>query len=153
MEQHREKIEEHGSMMEKMGLPPVAARIFIYLLLSPDHGATFEDIVSYFKVSKSAVSNALKMLTTTKMAEYKTIGGKRKRYFYINFASMFNEEYMTSRFAIFSNMLDDIQKVRGVEDEFSVELNNVSKLYKMLLIEFPIIIERWKKIIEMDKKR
>ncbi len=52
MEQFRAKIEEHGNYYEKQGFSPVASRIMIYLMLHPDGEATFEDIVSYFNVSK-----------------------------------------------------------------------------------------------------
>lgn len=152
MEKHRDKIEQYGRAMEKMGLTPVAARVYIYLLLSPEEGATFEDLVNYFKVSKSAVSNALKMLTSSSMAEYKTVGGKRKRYFFVNFESMFSEKNMTARFTIVSNMLEDIRVVRGIDDDFADQLDNAALLYKMLLVEFPIVFERWKRTIAMEKK-
>ena len=38
LEKHRNKIEEHGTVMEKMGMTPVASRIYVYLLLSPEDG-------------------------------------------------------------------------------------------------------------------
>lgn len=153
LEKYRIKIEQHGAVMEGMGLAPVAARIFVYLLLSPDHKGTFEDLVNYFKVSKSAVSNALKLLASTHMIEAKTIGGgKRKRFFSVNFEIMFNEALLVSKFKIFYNMLDDIRVSRDIEDDFAGELVNVSSLYKMLLVEFPIIIERWKRSTILEGK-
>lgn len=139
--------------MEKMGLAPVAARVYVYLLLCTEPGATFEDLVNYFKVSKSAVSNALKMLTSGDMCDSKTIGGQRKRYFFVNFENTFNEKNMTARFKIVSDMLEDIRAIRNIDDDFANELNNASLLYKMLLVEMPIIFERWKRTIEMDKKK
>ncbi len=152
MEQHRQKIEQYGVMMEKMGLSPVAARVFIYLLLSPDHGATFEDLVDYFKVSKSAVSGALKMLTNTNMADSKTVGGQRKRYFNVTFNFMLDESLITSKFKMMYFMLDDIRVSRGIKDDFSQRLEDISMLYKMLLAEVPIIVERWKKMISLNNK-
>jgi DNA-binding transcriptional regulator GbsR (MarR family) len=152
LEKHRQKIEEYGSTMEKMGLTPVAARVYIYLLFNPENGTTFDDLVSYFKVSKSAVSNALKMLNSTGMVEYKTIGGQRKRFFFVNFEGMFSKENLTERFAIVANMLEDIRKSRNLRDSFAEELKNASLFYKMLLVEFPIIFERWKRTIEMNKE-
>jgi DNA-binding transcriptional regulator GbsR (MarR family) len=152
LEQHRDQIEQYGSIMEKMGLTPVAARVYVYLLLSPEEGATFEDMVSYFKVSKSAISNALKMLTSTSMAEYKTVGGQRKRYFFVNFKSMFSEKNLTARFKVISDMLEEIKAVRNIDDGFAKELDRAALLYKMMLVEFPIIFERWKRTIEWDRK-
>ncbi len=132
-----------------MGLTPVAARIFTYLLLTGKEGAIFEDLVAYFKVSKSAVSNALKMLTASGMAGYRTVGGKRRRFFYVNMRSMFNETEMTARYQQFFTILDDVRKARGVQDEFDKELGEIAVLYRMLLVEFPIILERWKRTIEL----
>ncbi|NIJ56131.1 GbsR/MarR family transcriptional regulator [Dyadobacter arcticus] len=146
MENHRSKIEDYGVVMEGMGLSPVAARVFVYLLFSQQDQATFEDMVSYFKVSKSAISNALKFLLAVNMIESKTVGGQRKRYFHINFKKMLDQQEMTSRFKNYCLMLDDIRASRGLEDEFAQELNNVSSLYKMMIVEFPIILERWRQI-------
>lgn len=153
MEKYRDKIEQYGVVMERMGLTPVAARVYVYLLLCEEPGAAFEDLVSYFKVSKSAVSNALKMLTSADMAEAKTIGGQRKRYFFVNFQNTFNEKYMTDKIRIFSNMLEDIRTVRSIDDDFANELDNVALLYKMLLVEIPFTLERWRRTIEMKKKK
>src|SRR5690554_5880882 len=98
--------------MEAMGLTPVASRVFVYMLLHPKQQVTFEELIEFFKVSKSAVSNALKMLTTVKMAEAKTIGGKRKRYFSVNFKNLFSEAQMSAKFKTFHTMLDDVRETR-----------------------------------------
>lgn len=151
MEQHRDRIEQHSRHLEHMGLTPVAARVFTFLLLQGKEGAVFEDIVAYFQVSKSAVSNALKMLTTTGMVGYRTTGGKRRRFFFVNMRSLFNEREMTLRYQQFFSILDDVRKARGTKDQFDKELGEIATLYKMLLVEFPIILERWKRTIELEE--
>ncbi|GGM90633.1 hypothetical protein GCM10010967_24630 [Dyadobacter beijingensis] len=150
MDEHRDRIEQHSGALEHMGMTPVAARVFTYLLLQGKEGAVFEDLVAYFKVSKSAVSNALKLLTASGMVGHRTVGGKRRRFFYVNMRSLFNEKEMTSRYQQFFGILDDVRKARGVQDQFDKELGEVAILYKMLLVEFPIILERWKRTIELD---
>lgn len=139
--------------MESMGLTPVAARIYIYLMLSEEHQATFEQMVDYFGVSKSAVSNALKMLESVKMVDAKTIGGQRKRYFSVNMKAMFSEEYLSTRIKAFYNILDDIRNTRKADDDFSGELEDISALYKMMLFEIPLILERWKRTIALKQQR
>jgi predicted transcriptional regulator len=150
LEEHRERIEQHSGALEHLGMTPVAARVFTYLLLQGKEGAVFEDLVAYFKVSKSAVSNALKLLTASGMVGHRTVGGKRRRFFYVNMRNLFNEKEMTSRYQQFFGILDDVRKARGVQDQFDKELGEVAVLYKMLLVEFPIILERWKRTIELD---
>lgn len=152
MEDHRSKIEGYSLTMETMGLTPVAARVFVYLLLCRQEQATFEAIVNYFTVSKSAVSNAIKMLTVAGMVESKTVGGQRKRYFKVSFERMLDQQQMASRFQAYYTMLDDIRQSRDSHDQFSQELANVSAFYKMMMIEFPIILERWKRMVELTNR-
>lgn len=139
--------------MERMGLTPVAARVFVYLLFSEEHQATFEQMVTYFRVSKSAVSNALKMLESVKMVGSRTVGGQRKRYFYVSLRSLFGEDYITARIKQFITLLDGIRVERNVKDDFSQELADVASLYKMMLFEIPLILERWRRTVEMNKER
>ncbi|MFC4873469.1 GbsR/MarR family transcriptional regulator [Negadavirga shengliensis] len=151
MEKFRKKIEAYGVTMEKMGLSPVAARTYVYILYTRDPGATFEDLVRFFQVSKSAISNALKYLESVNMIDSKTIGGQRKRYFYASFDKMLNKEVMINRFKLMSDMLHDIKYDRQDDDVTAQQLENASLLYKMLIIELPIVLERWKRTIELDK--
>lgn len=132
--------------MEELGISPVPARVYVYLLFSEQPEATFEDLVSYFEVSKSAISNALKMLKSDEMIDFKTIGGKRKRYFYVDVEKTFNSRTMTSRYAKMMRLYDDIGKLRGKDDEFGKELVHAALFFKMLLIEMPIVVERWKRM-------
>lgn len=138
--------------MEAMGLTPVAARVFVYLLLSEQHQATFEQMVEYFGVSKSAISNALKMLEAVKMVDAKTIGGQRKRYFSVSIKTMFSEDYLSKKIKEFYTILDDVRNTRQANDEFNDELEEISSLYKMMLFEIPLILERWKRTVELKKK-
>lgn len=136
--------------MEHMGMTPVASRIFVYLMLCGGEGAIFDDMIAFFGVSKSAVSNALKVLTASGMVSSKTIGGQRRRFFYVNMRSLFNENEMTEKYRQFFNILDDVRRARNIEDKFDKDLDDVSVLYKMLLIEFPIILDRWRRTIELN---
>ncbi|MDJ1498657.1 helix-turn-helix domain-containing protein [Cytophagaceae bacterium DM2B3-1] len=147
MEAYREKIEQYGSTMESMGLTPVAARVFVFLLFSEQGQSTFEQILSYFNVSKSAVSNALKLLAAVNMIEGKTVGGKRKRYFQVSFQKMLDVQELSSRFRTYVHMLEDIGQSRQSQtDAFAKELTAVSGLYKLMMIELPLILERWKQM-------
>jgi DNA-binding transcriptional regulator GbsR (MarR family) len=152
LEKYRVQIERHSATMEAMGLTPVAARVFVYLLLSEQHQATFEQMVDYFGVSKSAVSNALKMLEAVKMVEARTLGGQRKRYFSVNIKNMFSENYLSSKIKEFYTILDEVINTRQVNDDFNAELEDVSELYKMMLFEIPLILERWKRTVELKRK-
>lgn len=151
MEKFRQKIEKSAVSMEQMGLSPVAARVYVYLLYNTkEKGTAFDDLVTYFKVSKSAISNALKLLQQSGMVSYKTYGGNRKRYFYIDLSTFIDKQFMTDRITTFLNLLEDASKARGKDDEQSKRLKDLALYYKMTLAEVPIIIERWKNLTERE---
>ncbi len=145
MEQFRAKIEEHGNHYEKQGFSPVASRIMIYLILHPEGEATFEDIVSYFGVSKSAVSNALKLLSAMKIVTEMTKSGGRKRYFSSNFKEVFSTEWAVKGYRETREILEDIRKVRKQKDKVTEELAVIIEFIRLLEIEYPKIYEKAKK--------
>lgn len=79
----RETIEETGKVFEKFGLTPMQGRIISYFTMSDPPEKTFEELVKYFKASKSSVSNSLNFLLHNKLIDYKTFPSNRKRYFFI----------------------------------------------------------------------
>ncbi|SHG28271.1 hypothetical protein SAMN05444483_1085 [Salegentibacter echinorum] len=78
----RKLIEEVGVHFEKVHqIAPLAARIYAIMILSPNDGNTFEEIMSITEASKSSVSTQLNLLIQLKKVEYFTKSGDRKRYF------------------------------------------------------------------------
>jgi DNA-binding transcriptional regulator GbsR (MarR family) len=78
-----ENVEETGKVFEKFGLTPIQGRIVSYFILSDPPEKTFDELVVYFKASKSSVSNSLSFLLQNKIINYKTYSSDRKRYFFI----------------------------------------------------------------------
>jgi DNA-binding transcriptional regulator GbsR (MarR family) len=78
-----EAVEETGKVFEKFGLTPIQGRIVAYFILSDPPEKTFDELVIYFKASKSSVSNSLNFLLLNKIINYKTYASDRKRYFFI----------------------------------------------------------------------
>jgi DNA-binding transcriptional regulator GbsR (MarR family) len=79
----RETIEETGKIFEKFGLTPMQGRIISYFTVSDPPEKTFDELVKFFKASKSSVSNSLNYLLQNKIIDYKTFPSDRKRYFFI----------------------------------------------------------------------
>ena len=79
----RDTIEETGKVFEKFGLTPMQGRIVAYFTVSDPPEQTFDEMVKYFKASKSSVSNSLNFLLQNKIIDYKTFASDRKRYFFI----------------------------------------------------------------------
>jgi DNA-binding transcriptional regulator GbsR (MarR family) len=81
--QIRETIEDTGKVFEKFGLTPMQGRILACFMVSDPPEKTFDELVKYFKASKSSVSNSLSYLLQNKIIDYKTFPSDRKRYFFI----------------------------------------------------------------------
>jgi len=79
----RETIEDTGKVFEKFNLTPMQGRIVAYFIVSDPPEKTFDELVKYFKTSKSSVSYSLNYLLENKIIDYKTFPSDRKRYFYI----------------------------------------------------------------------
>jgi len=79
----RETVEETGKVVEKFGLTPMQGRIVAFFTISDPPEKTFEELVDYFKASKSSVSNSLNYLLRNKLIDYKTFASDRKRYFFL----------------------------------------------------------------------
>ena len=65
---------------------------------------TFDELVKFFKASKSSVSNSLNYLLQTKIIDYKTFTSDRKRYFFIT--DSFFRVY-------FGKVLDNVKELKG----------------------------------------
>ena len=78
----RKLIEEIGVHFERVHqIAPLAARIYAIMILSPNDGNTFDEIMMITEASKSSVSTQLNLLIQLKKVEYFTKSGDRKRYF------------------------------------------------------------------------
>lgn len=142
MEQFREKIEEHGNYYERQGFSPVAARLMIYLFLHPDGEATFDDMVLYFGVSKSAVSNALKVLSAMEIITEKTKGGSRKRYFKATLERLFAPEAIIKQYRESRMILEDISKLRKKKDALAIELQTASEFMSAMEQAYPKLYDQ-----------
>lgn len=80
--EQKQLIEEIGQVNEeRLGLSPLAARIYALLVLSSYDGLTFDEIKEFIQASKSSTSVNINVLTQLNHVEYYTKSGDRKRYF------------------------------------------------------------------------
>lgn len=78
-----ELIEELAAHhMEASNLPPLASKIFAFLLVNFSKGGhTFDELVELFNVSKSSVSNSLNLLLKYEfIIQSNKIGERKRRY-------------------------------------------------------------------------
>lgn len=145
MERYREGIERLStSFSEKDGMPPVCGRIINYLFLKPDAEATFEELTTYFQVSKSAVSNALKMLEQRGVIVSKTRYGQRKRYFSINMNIDDILNVISEKHIQMKGYVNEIIEMRSSDTEVDKGLRSILKLINLIHEKYPQIIAEFR---------
>ncbi|WP_233553743.1 GbsR/MarR family transcriptional regulator [Algoriphagus lacus] len=142
-----ELIERIGVFHEQRGMQPLMGRIVGLLLVLDEAEATFDEIVDYLNVSKSAVSNALNILQLQNHIAYKTKHGERKRYFYITMDRW--EEALEKELCDISEIstfMKDVLKVRGdVKPEFNHHIQNLCSFMEFLKNKIPSLFNEFKK--------
>jgi DNA-binding transcriptional regulator GbsR (MarR family) len=144
MEEKKDKIEKKASLLEKLGMSPVAARVYLYFFYSDDYSATFDELQNYFKVSKSAVSNALKYLELLDMISAGTRDGQRKRYFSISIDGIINSESAIKKIVIMKNLFKQIGADRRELKNNDDKISEIIAFYEMFESEMSALLDKWK---------
>ncbi|MFI2741530.1 GbsR/MarR family transcriptional regulator [Zhouia sp. PK063] len=85
LEQRKMLTEELGVYFESCeGMSPLSARIYAYIVLQGEEGASFEELQEELEASKSSISTNLQVLQSMGRLGYYTKPGDRKRYFKIH---------------------------------------------------------------------
>ncbi|WP_226063738.1 transcriptional regulator [Kaistella polysaccharea] len=120
----REMVKFYG---EAFHLPPLAAKIYAYLIFDFDRkGVSFDEFVEIFAASKSSVSSNLNLLLNLNIINDFNKIDERKRFF------VMNEHYMKIRFEeIIDKMerelliLDNLKKFRNTNCEVALQKFNI----------------------------
>ena len=144
MEDKRNKIEIKAALLEKLGMSPVAARVYLYFFYCDDYSATFDELISYFKVSKSAISNALKYLEGLEMIRSETRDGQRKRYFTINIDGIVNSESAIKKVVLMKNLFQQIEADRSTMNNRDNKLSEIIAFYRLFENAMSAMLNEWK---------
>jgi DNA-binding transcriptional regulator GbsR (MarR family) len=138
IKRQKELVEVAGRFYDKKGLQPIAGRIIGLLTVMDKEQYTFDEIVEELRVSKSSVSNALKILELSEAIEYITVPGDRKRYFQLKKKdrfSLIDEHYnmlKTSR-----DYLTNVMAVKAnKQSENSVFITSLIEMIDFFLARF-----------------
>lgn len=147
-ERKKELIEKIGVFHEQRGMQPLMGRILGLLMILDDAEATFEEIVEYLNVSKSAVSNALNFMQIKNQVQYKTKPGERKRYFYLKMDDW--EEEIQKQMEDITLATDVLREVISLRSEkkpsFTCHLNELCSFLDYVKTRIPNLFEGFRKI-------
>lgn len=144
-EQQKEVIERIGIAQEHYGFQPAAARIVALLYVADRPELTFDEISEGLQISKSATSNALKLLQQTGKIEYATYAGDRKRYFKLK-VNIWREEFIKQVRSItgFSELLRQVLEVRTPDTpEYNNNIKELMNFMEFVAAECPHLLEKW----------
>lgn len=146
-QKRRELVEKIGVFNEKIGAQPVVARINALLLVSEKTRMTFNDIQEELGVSKSSVSNAIKLLLTTGQIDYITFPGERKRYFYSNIKQWPRMiDRLVDYAMLYRNLFAEVLELRNDHDpDFNDSIKDLMDFIDYLINNLPVMKEEFKK--------
>ncbi len=137
-------MKKKASLLEKLGMSPVAARVYLYFFYSAEYSATFDELQNYFKVSKSAISNALKYLETLEMINSGTKDGQRKRYFTINIDGIINSDSAIKKIVLMKTLFKQIEADRKELISNDDKVAEIISFYDLFESEMGSMLAKWK---------
>lgn len=145
-DKQKELIESFGVVQEAMGLSPAAARVNALLTVSDKVELSFDEIREALKLSKSATSNAINNLMTTKQIGYKTRPGDRKRYFFTKLGEWQNTFFARiNGLTPYRDIVNTIMDNRTKETkEFNAKLKDFTEFLDYYQEESLKLIANWK---------
>lgn len=128
-------IEEVGVHIEQEGqLSPLAARIYALLMLCPQVGHCFDELVELSKSSKSSVSTSLNLLLSKGSIEYFTKPGERKRFFRLSRSYL--KINLASNKERISKELQLIEKMENFNSRYNQEKYHTHKAFGRLYKDY-----------------
>lgn len=138
-------IEQIGiGIAEKLGISPLAARIYALLILSSYDGLSFDEIKERIKASKSSTSINIKALSQLGYIKFHTITGERKRYFTIaKYATLITLESYQKGIIFEQDILETINTYnKKYHPEKFTNEESIGLIFQEYLLEKQQLVER-----------
>jgi DNA-binding transcriptional regulator GbsR (MarR family) len=146
-DKRRAFAEDLGVLVEEMGLPPTAGRIWGWLLVCDPPHQTADQLAAALGVSLGSVSTMTRMLMQFGIVERLGMPGERKRYYRFNSRGFTNllrlKQHQTSQIRELAER--GLALLDGESDEAKLRLRLSREFYVMFEREFPSLIAKWEK--------
>ncbi len=139
-------IERWSRILASEGLPPVAGRLWAWLLISDPPEQTVDEIAEAIGASRGAISGAVRMLEPSGLIVRSKRAGDRREYWRTSSDAVVHSLEAKERATRPSlRAIDDILLAYQDRPEASLaRLREVQRLYSMLLGTFPQLIAQFK---------
>jgi DNA-binding transcriptional regulator GbsR (MarR family) len=146
-DKHRAFAEDLGILVEEMGLPPAAGRIWGWLLVCDPPHQTADQLADALGISLGSVSTMTRMLMQFGIVERIGLPGERKRFYRFNsrgFSSLLKlKQDQTSRIREWTER--GLALLDGESEEAKLRLRLSREFYAVFEQEFPRLITKWEK--------
>lgn len=139
-------VDRWSRILATEGLPPVAGRLWAWLLVCEPPEQSVEQIAHAIGASRGAISGAVRMLEPSGLIVRSKRRGDRREYWRTSPDAVIHSLEAKERATRPSlQALDDVISALGDRpDESLGRLREAHRLYSMLLTMFPMLIEQFK---------
>ena len=118
--------------------PPIAGKILGFFYISNEKYFTFDELMIELKVSKSAMSKALKLLLEFGEVNFKIFeNNKRKRYFYLDIQGTIDKlQRLIDAYFMETQLLEETLKIRNNENKDLNEFIKISIKFNKEVLDY-----------------
>lgn len=139
-------MEEFGLYYEQFGLPRTAGRILGWLLVCDPPYQTMPDLVEALQVSKSAISNASRILIQAGLVDRLSLPGERKDFYRLNDDAWIRswETRIQASTATRQMVERGLNLLADEPPERRQRLQEMRDMFVFMESELPAMLQRWR---------
>ncbi|HEX5115596.1 MAG TPA: MarR family transcriptional regulator [Pseudonocardiaceae bacterium] len=137
-------VERFGPVLEEVGFPRMAARVFVALLSSESGRMTAAELADALRASPAAISGAVRFLVQIDLATRRRDPGSRRDYYTVDDDVWY--EVIDRRLMAITRwgdyLADGIEAV-GKDTEAGTRLADMVAFFDFIRAEMPAFLQRW----------
>lgn len=139
-----EFIERFAAVLIVAGFPPMPARVFVALLVSPDGRLSSAELVAQLQISPAAVSGAVRYLTGLSLVHKERVPGSRREYYRMPADIWHQVMMMQSKVLVrWTAFLREGIELVGRDTAAGERMADHAAYFEFLTAEMPALFARW----------
>jgi DNA-binding transcriptional regulator GbsR (MarR family) len=141
-------VERFALTFSEAGVPRMAARVFVALLVSDDGRRTAAELAEMLRVSPAAVSNAVRYLQQVRLVAREREPGERRDHYRVYSGDTWYEVTMR-RDEMLIRWQEDLREgveAVGADTPAGKRLEETRRFYEFIHGELPMLMEKWRKL-------
>ena len=139
-----EFIEKFASVLATAGFPPMPARVFVALLVSPNGRLSSAELVEQLQISPAAVSGAVRYLTGLRLVHKERVPGSRREYYRMPADIWHQVMMMRSQVLVrWTALLKEGLDLVGRDTAAGERMADHAAYFEFLTTEMPALFARW----------